>query len=421
MALIVPGESANILSNLEDNKQIDEGVATTKDTFVNRTSIQPERYSDAYGTLLGYASGSPIITEYYHNRLPLVNKQTRSIDISSSRHSVHSDYLLIHDMELRLDGELDIVFDPETTETAITGRALTYPGFEPVLGDVFLYQIPDSQLGIFAITNIERLAINQGTYHKVSFTLHAFSNEPDLLKLNTSVNDEAYFDKEKFLTGDVSLLSTQGYVDLVELKRYRVALMNYYFNKFYHNDSRTFFKPIGDGEYVYDPYLVQYMLFKLSYTDHHSYPTQLHSQLVDYEDSFWSMISEGTHADISLIIGRYLIIPKYYYTYDTQITALINKEYILLDNENDPNFTATLLEEDELETDYYVLSQEFYEQDTLNMSDLEIMLTTAITDGTVDAALLITMLENYKSLSEIDKFYYIPIYFYLIDLAIKGV
>jgi len=419
MALIIPGELENTLSSPKQNKQLADRVATVKDTFANRTTISPERYSDIYGTLLGYASGTPIIVEYYNKMVSMVNKQTDDIDMSSMRHSAQISYHLIHDFEIKLEGAFAVEYDEETTETTITGTGLVYPGFKPKLGDMFLYQLSGQELGIFGITSLQRLSIQQGTYHKVAFKLFDFASNEMLTKMNTSVNEESYFSKEKFLRGDVSLLSSQDYLYMKDLSRYRDILVKYYFQKFYKNEYNSIFR----ADDIYDPYVIEFLSKRIEYTQTHKLPTQLYQILPNYDSSFWYLLDTDTHTEVSLLVKDYYVVLKGHGTWDAGINGLLNKQFVILDTHTTANFTVREIDiPTEVVETPYVFTTNFYSGITAAMTPFELVVHTAITQQTVAIPTLIdTYLKTFAALSDTNKFYFIPIYIYLIDLAVANI
>lgn len=418
MALIVPGVSVSTSSEPTLNKIIETRVADVKDTFINRTSIMPSRYPDIYGTLMDYVHGSQMKVEYYNQHTPMINKQTHEIDLSSFRHSIHTDYMLVHDFEVKMEGQLDITYDDETTEMIIIGTALVYPGFIPNLGDVLLYKLPDAQIGMFVITNIFRLSIQQGSYHRVTFSLYKFADEDDLTKLNTSVSSEVYFDKQKYLSGNSTLLSSTDYLYLKDLRQYRAALIQYYFNKFFSNDLQTIIRPDG----IYDPYIIEFLHTKVSLFDTRKRPMQIYPEVTDHFSSIWFMLSEGESIDVSTLVFKTFTIQHETAIWASNVTQLINRPFIQLDDRGLLNAKQNLRIIGDEEDSTYIFSRFFYSGTLEFMSDFEKLVYIAITTQQIDIGILIdTYVKAYRSLTPMDQFYHIGLYLYLIDLAVSNI
>src|SRR5574343_1396256 len=69
---------------LNDSENIKE-LSGIRDVFVNRTSYNPERFADVYGTLLAYPSGAAITVIYYNQFKPNTSIKTNPTDISLGR------------------------------------------------------------------------------------------------------------------------------------------------------------------------------------------------------------------------------------------------------------------------------------------------------------------------------------------------
>lgn len=422
MALIVPGELVNTSSDPSRNKIVEDGIGDAKDTFTNRTAISPDRYHDVYGTLLGFGDGSPIIVEYYSKQNALVNKQTTEIDHSSTRHSVHTDYLLIHDFEIRLEGPFESSYNEETTETVISGVGVTYPGFSPSIGDVFLYDLPDGQIGKFVITGLARLSIQHGTYHRINFSLQQFVNTYDLTKLNTSVNEEVYFDKQKYLSNNASLLKGSDYLDLRALRRYREIFVQYLFQRFWSIELQTIIRPDG----VYDPYVVDYIQKKTSIIETGQRPQQLYTEMTDAFSSIWHLFTGSKTIDLSSVVHRCFTIKNEDQIWDATITALINKPFIHLDDRALINAKKDLIivDDEEEEEITYVFSKAFYTENINSMTAFERMVYDVIQNDKLtnsNVHTFIDYIKDFRAREELVQFYEICVYIYMIDKIIKSI
>ena len=170
----------------------------SEDTFLNRTSLNPEQYPDVFAAITSYVSGSPIIVDYFKVRVPYINKQTMTASFSLERAAARSSYDRIHDMELKLQDQLEIEIDPDTNETSIKGIAVSYSGFRPNAGDLFYFKLPDDQIGVFIVNKAIPLSIYRGTNYKIEFHLYSFITQDIDTKIAASVIEDLYFDKQKY-------------------------------------------------------------------------------------------------------------------------------------------------------------------------------------------------------------------------------
>ena len=61
-----------------------------EDTFINKTSLNPERYPDRVDTLRRYADGSHVKVTYFHNTANVESLVTSYTDWSTVEHTVHN-------------------------------------------------------------------------------------------------------------------------------------------------------------------------------------------------------------------------------------------------------------------------------------------------------------------------------------------
>lgn len=265
MGLVEQSSLADTLSKLETlDRPVTTNTITTavKDTFINRTAIADRSYPEVFGTLISYVDGIQAIVEYFKKREPFINKQSIDTSLSLERSSVHTSYDLIHNFEIVFKDQLNVEIDPETTETAISGEAIIYPGFNPNPGDVFYFNMPDDKVGVFVLDQVTPLTIFRGTHFSVNFHMYAYLDDIIDNKLRESVVGELYFDKQSYFSDEVALLTDVSYNQLQQLTASRQALIRLIISKFYDVNYKTI---RYDG--IYDPFVVEFLLSNISVKD----------------------------------------------------------------------------------------------------------------------------------------------------------
>lgn len=419
MGLVTPGGSGDTKSP-STVRSVATNKATVKDTFINRTSISPHRYSEIYGSLLGSPRGHEIEVDYFHRNESIINNQTSEVDYSIYRHSIHTNFTKIIGFKFRLEQEFDISYDEEQTIMTISGTAKTFPGFNPHIGDLFLYILPDSQLGIFIVENIERLTIQQTTGHRINFRLVEYGDHDlgNLEKIESSVSETFYFDKQKYLNKNFTLLTDDTYTQLKKLRQYRPKIVEYLFKKHFSNELNSIVRHDG----IYDPYVVEFIQAKVSFFDVDKTPVQIYPEVTDYQSSLWFLLTGATDSDIESLEYTYYSIKDIGEIWDVNFTGILNRKMIHLDDSKSINHKHNLLILDPNDFKTYVLSHFFYEENLEKMSDLESMVYTTIEDPSgLDIAKLLTMVKDYRKIPEEDRLYHLCIYIYLIDIAIENI
>ncbi len=266
MGLVTPvtGVVAPIKSNSNDTQITTSDIATAvKDVYLNRTAIAPEAYPDVFNTLMQWGSGTPVTVEYFKKRGPFISNQSIDTSFSMERAAVHFSFDLIHNLEFRIEGQLDIATDTDATETAITGVGYMYPGMRPNVGDIFYLKLPNTRIGVFIVNLTKPLSIQRGTYYQIEFHMDGYLTENSDMKMREAVSDELYFDKQYYFSDEAALLSDTSYTQLAALSKYRKQIISRLMTKFYYQPEKTLIRPVN----IYDPHLVEFLLHKIGISD----------------------------------------------------------------------------------------------------------------------------------------------------------
>lgn len=337
---------------------IDVGV---RDTFINKSAIVPETYPDIYGTLLSFTEGIPVIVEYFKRRAPYINTQSIDTSFSAERSSVHFSFDLVHNFEIRLKENLEISIDPATTETAINGVAIIYPGFKPNVGDMFYMKLPDAKIGVFIVNITQPLTITRGTHYQIEFHFDGFLTAQTEERMKTVVSEEFWFDKQRYFSDEAALLTSKSYNQLELLVKCRSAIISRLMNKFYNTSEKTIVRPDG----IYDPFLVEYLTNKITIRDSRRDLCQIFNPFINkFDNTIWQAF---LNQDIStlMFIGYTL---HYYqqYLYDVNTSNIDKFRVVSLVDPYTPfdvnRFTPAKFEITDLNfrTVNYVFSNRFY-------------------------------------------------------------
>jgi hypothetical protein len=370
-----------------------------RDPYYNRTVLNDGRDRDVINTLKGFLAGTPINTTWYHQLTSEGGTRTLTNAPSLMSDSVNVSFLQIVNMEVKLPGGVSYNFDPETIDSEVVSTCLTYPGFTPKIGDLFLYQISPGKLGLMKVSdNPQRLSTHNNTAYSVPFTLFAMLTQELKTALDARVRQTMHFNKQRFLDGDGALMSEQEVLDMSYLDTQLVKLEQLYHMRYYDQALQTFLVP---DSALFDPYVVKfyqetcgcYSLGK--YINLPSHPELLkHWQLSLYA----SLLGENPTSEI---VGTCNIVTASYGRWSSLITLLHNRQLVVLDPNGDTPYISPT-----------VFSLQHDVQDTF---DKLVMLK--VSHNTLSVPMLRDLLTTVNSLTLEEGFYQIPILIYLTKLA----
>lgn len=301
-----------------------------ENTLTNNVSYNDDTFMDRRSLIAGYPEGRIIKVTYFSQNHPLVDTQAKPADVNMlTIDDVHLSWTQIRNFEIRVQNELNFEYSTDTNRSDVTGTGITFPGFVPRIGDVFLYMLRNGKIGVFYVTEINRLAMGQETYHQISFAAQSWLDEPTKNQLHRQSTGIFYFDKEKFLTGNVAFMSTKGYIEKKELLHIRREIVQNYMDRFYDTEFSSFMRP----DEVYDPYVVEFWTRKVSCIQTEERPIQLFCSIQNYKKTIWAALTNNPIKDIKNIDWKYTIDTDFHTFWDVNITALIGHKFLYVGEE----------------------------------------------------------------------------------------
>lgn len=240
-------------------------------------------------------------------------------------------------MEIKLPSEMSFSYDTENAISTLSGTCVTYPGFNPHPGDVFVYRIDNGQYGLFRIINTpERLSIRTGTMHSCEFTLDHILDTETYQQLEDKVRQQAYFNKQRFLMESSALLTHEEMLDYKLLLKQYEMLSKEYVRYFYDQTVKSFIRPDG----IYDPYLVDFIQKVCGSYVYEKYVMQLLPSIKDMfnVDLLWDKLLDrdnvGFIADTAEVV-TYTVDSK-----EVRPTGLINRKYLRYSADGEDTITC---------------------------------------------------------------------------------
>lgn len=271
-----------------DEKLVEERYV--EDVFHNKVGTNVDRFPQVISDLKGFAEGSPVKVTYYKEHYSDADTRGRH-NTEESVHNAHNSVLKIMNFELRMTQALQFTHDVEENLSKLHGEAFTYPGFVPEIGDRFVYEIDMGKYGIFRIVNAPvRTSIRASTYYKIEFELIEYMTEELRAEMDKQVVSVAYFDKSRFLNEPGSLLLHDEVVEMEFMKRMRMKMIHYYQHKFLDETIMySFMRP----DNVYDPYVTDFMMKILEFSELGTLATQLYQGAPYLDVSIWRALLDS--------------------------------------------------------------------------------------------------------------------------------
>ena len=346
------------------------------------------------------AYGSNITVTFYHALNADTMQRTWQTDFSQSLDNVHYSYLRIKNFQMKLTESMQYSYETSETRSQLIGSAILYPNFCPNQGDLFIYQVDETHLGLFRIYEApERMSIKASTVHQIKFILMAFLTPEQLQKLNDCVEDEVIFNLERYLN-DAGALLTSGEADTLGLANSALnTLLNYYCSEFYEN---RIYNTFIESECLYDPYIVEFITRIIPLDKMKGYPTQLVPDPINWKRCFWyKLLDPSTVPDEVLISNCFRVLKEVNYR-TVGINALANRCYIAVMNDGKhpyPPFRIPNNYDDKTQT-------------------LPMQIKLYFDQGKVRPAILFDLASKILSSSRRAQFYYIPIIIFLLQKLI---
>lgn len=307
-----------------------------ENTFINETSVNADAYRERMNLVAGFPEGRVIIVTYFSQNNPITDIQSHVVDLNlTTKDDTHLAFTEIRNFEMRCSSELNFEYDSDTNTTKVTGEALVFPRFTPRVADIFLYEMRQGQIGVFRVASVDRLALGQDTYHKVTFTMQNYLNGEYRAMLNRQTTVRMYFDKKKYIAGNTALLTSEGFSQKKTLEHIRLEIIEDYIERFYSEEFSTFIRPDG----LYDPYVVEYWNKKVSLRDSNTQlrPTQILISVANYRKTIWAVLTDNPIKNLTNVERRWNTGTYRSTFWGVNVTSLLGHKFITIGDEIDSN------------------------------------------------------------------------------------
>lgn len=374
------------------------------DTLNSRTALNYDRNAAILDAMAGYVSGSPIVVTMFHRMPNTANGKSADTDIQASLNPADVSYQQIENFEFRLKDSLAYAYDNAHVQSAVTGSGVVYPGYQPSIGDFFLYEIEPGLIGQFKIDKAPtRLSIRSSTCYEIVFSLLDYMDTEAINNIKEMVREVLYFHKRRFLCDNGTLLTTVEYDQLAKLQELKRVLTTVYCDKFYDEDYYgTFMR--ADG--IYDPYVANFVVKVFDTNLFQKFPVKLLAK-PDYEkQSIYAKLMDPAAVPWIVYKGRCMTALCQYSVRAVRINSLMNKNFIkLVPTETEHSVT-------------YVTPTDLSVETNTGLTGIDLMLWHYFNDSALDPDIILDYGTNYGSLTDVQQFYHIPIIIFFIQKLI---
>ena len=458
------------------NYDIDAPLETpTKQPTIQNPSLPDPVYVDTryvpIDALATYVEGARYTVTYYSQVLA---RDTELHGHDSLNSTVIAPHRKIINFEILVAEALTGASDEETATVRVTGTATIVPPLVPNVGDMFIANIGDGNLGLFQITNLSRKSMNRDSVFGIEYELNCRVNtSPDRVKaLEASVVKTEYYYRENLLIGKSPFILEEGAHSLRRLNALRGVIIQYYFDTFRSNEFATLIVP-GQSSSTYDKFLIEYIMSivtvmdatqlvdtKILCTDSmdvlsmptiwtalknqdpdglpfankimFTLTTNLFSRIPQLESIRYSGISSMVFplvTDISNLpmLGWVPELIDYFTPLDArvldygrmnEVSSQFGTTQTVLKNTDLTKSNITNLIKPVLIDDYYVFSKSFYDNEH-DKSLLESLTLDYLHNKAIRGTDLLLVCEKFRYWGRLEQFYYIPVIITLIDYIMR--
>lgn len=416
-------------------------------------------------SLIQYLEGSSWIVNYYSQ---IIDSSDETGPQQSDQNPIYQQYLLIHELEMKVQQALTVTQDTESKESEVVGSAMMYPGVIPNKGDMFLADIGDGRAGIFTITTAEKKSILKDSAYRIDYTLIGYTDENKLNDLKRKTIQEAYFVKDYAKFGQNPVVLAPDFEKLIDLREVYKVLVNQYFADFFSHDFQTLIVPDQTSP-TYDPFLVRAILQWVSTEEHpHIQRIRQHNVLsepVMRIPTVWDVLTRMSKAMLPAVARQMKLVDTRIFRGPGEFAGVyyngIEKVVYPVEGRTDgdrghglgsqttgtnltlgkyrwgdlhrrilvtelPGFTYLPQATDRLtdialinELETYLFTENFYRGVGPFGSRLEVLMNDAINNRTIDGHILGSIAESTEQWASLERFYYIPVLIALLKVRIR--
>jgi hypothetical protein len=214
-------------------------------------------------SIVTHVSGALWNVNYYSQ---VIDTDSQLMSQATSVSGVYQQYKLIKGLNLRVVTPLTQVQDPDTKMMQSDGAAIVYGNIIPNEGDMFTADIGMSETAIFRVSSSKKNSIFKEATYEIEYALSNVSDH-HVEDLDAKVVQE-YVWKEDFLNRGLDpVIIEEEANSLAQLGAAYEQLCAFYFPLFFNHEYKTFTIPLQEYT-TYDPFLTQFIADNFDNSDH---------------------------------------------------------------------------------------------------------------------------------------------------------
>lgn len=408
--------------------------------------------------LISYMDGSPWALKYYLSQNTAQHNDLKMVDAGLD--AQFQGYDKYNGLELLVDNDLSSSTDEGQQSTRVNGTALVPPFFVPNVGDHFVAETGYLSPALFLVQRVSRKTFRTQSAHEIEYKLVDYVDRlpEEMASLLQKVIREFQFDRTRMIEGLGGMVTTEKYADMIDLRQSYTMIGDYYLDTFIDRASKTLVFPGQTRHSIYDPNLVEFIMRTFSYD---VFPRMLDIKELNrsgdkYLDQpqFFKAFLDRNFKSLQFGNMRMGFTRTGFFERSTWIKSLAHQRIDFIVYPKDPDLSVNSYESDRPmnfvdpdlipttnaqgkiltygdksfalqnkviqsypmvhSDDYYVLTENFYQNKSEELTLLELMVRDYMKNGTLDEKHIKHLVELFPRMERMEQFYYGPIIMTLI-------
>lgn len=220
---------------------------------------------NGHTSLLSNVPGQPWMVEWYRQVHGL---STEAQGFQPDSIETYQSYERIKGLVVKIDGEMSNNWDGQWSTIGQEAIIRTLFDLAPVPFDVFIADIGDGRAGLFQCYDEPRLrTVAVDKIYEINIRLIAIVDKTIETNLNKKTIREWVYSKDSAIRGGNAVITTTDYDDNIELAKLQTLIIQDYLSEFYYDPEKTIAVPnVTDDEKLagslkYDPYLTRFLTY----------------------------------------------------------------------------------------------------------------------------------------------------------------
>lgn len=323
-------------------------------------------------------------------------------------------YVMIENLELKLETSLDL-----TDLDKAQGKGIVFIGdYKCRVGDVLIIQFENNRRAIFDVVDIDTNSYMQKKAYELTFKFKYFkdTNKVDYDDIISKTVKTLVYNSKGVSENKNILITKEAHEKIIKIDNEIEYLEKYYNDKFVDNETMMYLVP---NEASIVDRAMETFIFRtfdnlstgISFDiDNDNIRDTIFEILINKNVRMFDHLrNKINYTKTSDNLNKYMASGCLKYL-SVDYEAILKHEVITLPPEDDVAIDDIF---SEIKEDDYIFSDYFYNQKTdlrdNKLSIFDKMMYATVLDRSIDLNLIITLLDNYRNISDKQQYYYIPL------------